>query len=741
MSAGIDFVDWVTDGFSARFRIASDGPVALVSFVASGALGLADGPHDPPALGLADGPDDPPALGLADGPDDPQPLVELTTVGHGRFPGGFRHVDSTIGARLRHVSHQRSGDGTDAWFRVVQADAATGLQVESVFRARAGVGAFQTWTEVSAERGEHVVDFVSSFATGAYLTDSGSTVDEFALTHADNDWAAESRWRIEPLRDIGLARIDREAQHHPPRSRAVVQNRGSWSTGEALPIGVLSAGSSGRASAGADPAGPQSYALVWQVEHNGPWLYELGETRRHAYVLCSGPTDQEHQWTAVVRPGQPLVSVPVSVGIASSVGRAFEVLTAQRRAFRHLRDADRALPLVFNDYMNTLMGDPTTEKLLPLIDAAADAGADLFCIDAGWYAEGHWWDTVGEWEEAASRFPTGLGFVIDHIRSRGMQAGLWLEPEVIGIHSPLASSLPSSAFVHHRGVRVAEHGRHLLDLRSPEARAHLDSVVDRLVGTLGVTFFKMDYNTMTGPWSGSLEHSRALLDWLDDVQERYPALLIENCASGAMRADFAMLSRLHMQSTSDQQDPVLYASIAAAAPAAMLPEQAGNWAYPAPSMSPDLFEFSLVNGVLGRMYLSGYLNEMSSSQRAVVASAIAAHRQVLEIVDTAVPVWPLGLPGWEDPWVALGLQAASGSGSSDLFLSVWALPGAGSSVSLPLPEFVGLAVSVTALFPTELGAWDVTWDAAAGVLHVANGGATPTARVLRVRPEGAGAGR
>jgi len=690
-------VDWVTPGFAARFRIASDGPVALVSFVPAGGA-------------------------LADGPTDPQPLVELTTVGHGRFPGGFRHVDSTIGTRLRHRSHHATEDGTDLWFRVLQEDAATGLQAESVFRAEAGVPAFQTWTEVRAERGEHVVDFVSSFASGAFLTDSGVTVDELSLLHADNDWAAESRWRTDPLRSIGLARIDREAQHHPPRSRAVVQNRGSWSTGEALPIGVLSA---------VPPVPSDGYALVWQVEHNGPWLYELGETRRNAYLLLSGPTDQEHQWTTVVAPDRPFVSVPVSVGIASSVGGAFEVLTAQRRTRRALRPVDATMPLVFNDYMNTLMGDPTTEKLLPLIDAAADAGADLFCIDAGWYAEGHWWDTVGAWEPAASRFPTGLEFVIGHIRSRGMQAGLWLEPEVIGIHSPLASSLPESAFVHHRGVRVAEHGRHLLDLRSPDARAHLDAVVDRLVGSLGVTFFKMDDNTMTGPFSGSLEHARALLDWLDDVQARYPALLIENCASGAMRADAAMLSRLHLQSTSDQQDPVLYASIAAAAPAAMLPEQAGNWAYPAASMASDLFTLSLVNGVLGRMYLSGYLSSMSGAQREVVGSAIAAHRQVLEIIDTALPVWPLGLPGWEDPWVALGLEVPDG----DVFLSVWALPGASAAVSLPLPGWAGRTAAVEPLFPTALGSWSASWEASTGVLHVDHGGVTPTARVFRVRRE------
>ena len=116
---------------------------------------------------------------------------------------------------------------------------------------------------------------------------------------------------------------------------------------------------------------------------------------------------------------------------------------------------------------------------------------------------------------------------------------------------------------------------------------------------------------------------------------------------------------------------------------------------------------------------------------------------VLEVVDTSVPVWPLGLPGWEDTWVALGLAVPDG----DLYLSVWSLPGASSAVSLPLPAFLGRSVTVEPLFPTELGAWDVSWDASAGVLHVDHGGATPTARVLRIRrepatrPEGADAGR
>ena len=87
---------------------------------------------------------------------------------------------------------------------------------------------------------------------------------------------------------------------------------------------------------------------------------------------------------------------------------AVAALTAYRRAIRRPHDDHRRLPVIFNDYMNTLMGDPTTERLLPLIDGRrARPGAEYFCIDAGWYAElgEGWWDTVGAWEPSGDPLP------------------------------------------------------------------------------------------------------------------------------------------------------------------------------------------------------------------------------------------------------------------------------------------------------------------------------------------------
>ena len=72
---------------------------------------------------------------------------------------------------------------------------------------------------------------------------------------------------------------------------------------------------------------------------------------------------------------------------------------------------------------------------------------------------------------------------------------------------------------------------------------------------------------------GLLGHQRAYLQWLDSVFARYPELIIENCSSGGLRMDYALLSRHSIQSTSDQEDYRRYATISANAPSALTPEQ------------------------------------------------------------------------------------------------------------------------------------------------------------------------
>jgi alpha-galactosidase len=344
-------------------------------------------------------------------------------------------------------------------------------------------------------------------------------------------------------------------------------------------------------------------------------------------------------------------TVPVSFTVADSLDQAFGQLTAHRRATRRDHPQNATLPVIFNDYMDTLEGDPTEAKLLPLIDAAALVGAEYFCIDAGWYDDtAGWWASVGDWVPSTVRFPRGLGFVLDHIRDRGLVPGLWLEPEVVGVTSAAASALPDSAFLQRSGVRIRERDRYLLDLRSRDARAHLDAAVDRLVAELGIGYLKLDYNVTPGTGTdldaasvgqGLLEHNRALLTWLDGVLDRHPDLVLENCGSGGLRSDFAMLSHLQLQSTSDQQDPLLYPMIAVGSLVHVLPEQAAHWAYPQATMSDELIAFTMCTGLAGRLYQAGLLDRMDADQLALVAAGVAVHKQTRQALARSVRAWSL----------------------------------------------------------------------------------------------------
>ena len=196
-----------------------------------------------------------------------------------------------------------------------------------------------------------------------------------------------------------------------------------------------------------------------------------------------------------------------------------------------------------------------------------------------------------------------------------MVPGLWLEPEVIGVRSP-HGQVPARRGVLPPRRRPRHRARPAPPGPAPPRRPRPPGqVVDRLVGEWGVGYLKLDYNIDPGsgtsahpgetPGAGLLGHNRAQLDWLDGVLDRHPQLVMENCASGGMRMDYAMLSRLQLQSTSDQQDLQLYAPIAASAPTAVTPEQGAVWAYPQPEDSLDEVAFTMANALLGRIHLSG----------------------------------------------------------------------------------------------------------------------------------------
>ncbi|MBD3942072.1 alpha-galactosidase [Microbacterium sp. NEAU-LLC] len=624
-------------------------------------------------------------------------LVDVFTATEQRARTSQAFIRSAVGERLRRVDHEMDA----ACLRIRQHDVTGGVEVVTTLRAF-GAGSAVQWTHTVRNLGPRPLTLTAVSSLVLELADRS----DVRVLWGESEWLAEGRWHDRRLAEV-LPGLALDAHGQDGRGRFARSSHGSWSSGEFLPTAAL-----------VREGGP---SLAWQLETSAGWSWELAQTHESVTLSASGPGDFEHQFAQRLDPGGAFTTIPVGLAVANGgMDAVIAALSGYRRALRHRRPIDDELPVIYNDYMNTLMGQPSTEALLPLIDAAADAGAELFCIDAGWFTDASdYWRAIGDWREAPTRFTGGLRAVIDAVHTRGMRSGLWLEPEIVGVESPVADLLPDEAFFRRFGERVVEDHRFHLDLRHPAARAHLDETVDRLVAEFGVGYFKLDYNINPGvgtedeaaaAGAGLLGHTRALRDWLLGVQERHPEVVFENCASGAMRADYALLSVAHLQSTSDQQDFRRYAPIAASAPANVLPEQAGNWAYPTETMTDAETAYTLVSGLAGRLMLSGFLPDLRPEQRELVTEAVAMYRGWRDRLTLAVPAWPLGLPGWDDDVVALALRAPE-----ETLVCVWSR-GDGGEIVVP-----GLTVLPRTTFPETAQDWTASASPAGLALGIPSG--------------------
>lgn len=610
-------------------------------------------------------------------------MIELQLSGEDRAEyHGRTHRASYPGLRLKYSKHQITDESVGKKLVIYLIDELTGIVVEQHYQLYSGLQTARCWSVITNMGTADVeIEYISSFAlTGIGKEGIQDRNDKLRLYVAHCGWQSEIQWRNYSLPDLGLVHYaDRGAK------RLAFSNTGSWSSAEVIPMAVLEDEENGT-------------TLYWQIEHNGSWHWEMTDQVDQLSLLISGPTEHDNHWWEKLAPGESFTSVPVAVGaVRGKFEQSIEQLTSYRRRIRRVNDDNELLRIIFNDYMNCLWGSPTTEKLLPLIDSAAEVGCEYFCIDAGWYAPGEWWDGVGQWLPSSERFPEGIKYVLDYIRSKGMIPGLWLEIEVMGINSPKLAETNDNWFFMRHGKRVKDRSRYQLDFRAPEVIAHANEVIRRLVEDYGVGYIKMDYNINAGigteshadsVGAGLLEHNRAYLQWLDSIFEKYPELVIENCSSGGMRMDYAMLSRYSIQSTSDQEDYVQYATIAAGAPAVLTPEQAAVWSYPLREGDDEEVIFNMINALLLRVHQSGHLAELSKPRLALVKEALDFYKGIRGFIKDATPFWPLGLPNQHSKWVSLGLQ-----GNGKHYIAIWRTAGEEEQVIIPLDKYV-LNISV-----------------------------------------------
>lgn len=232
---------------------------------------------------------------------------------------------------------------------------------------------------------------------------------------------------------------------------------------------------------------------------------------------------------------------------------------------RYLRDniirfpKNRVRPVHLNTWEGIYF-DHDPDYIMRMADEAASLGVERFIIDDGWFkGRNNDHGALGDWYLDERKYPNGLTPVIDHVKQRGMEFGIWVEPEMISPDSDLCRAHPDWVLAMPGYPQATGRHQWVLNLNIPDAFEFILERMSWLLGEHDIDYVKWDMNReLVQPG----HHGKAAADaqtrqfyrLLDTLGERFPQVEFESCSSGGGRIDYEVLKRCHRFWASDNND-------------------------------------------------------------------------------------------------------------------------------------------------------------------------------------------
>ena len=441
----------------------------------------------------------------------------------------------------------------------------------------------------------------------------------------------------------------------PPVTRELLDLSGRWGRERSpqrrgFTVGVhLREGRRGRTGADAatvlhagTPGFGFAHGEVWGV-HTG-WS---GNHTHYAERLSTG--EQMLGGGELLLPGEvvlargesyatPWLYATWGVGLDDASARVHEYL----RARPHHPTTPR--PVTFNAW-EAVYFDHSLDRLLRLVDVAAEAGAERFVLDDGWFGSRRD-DTsgLGDWVVSGEVWPNGLAPLADAVHARGMEFGLWFEPEMVNLDSDAARAHPEWVLSPRTHRPQQARGQHVLDLTNPEAFAHVLGQMRTVLADTRIDFIKWDFNRdlyeAVSPLTGRpAYHAQTLATYrlMGTVLAEHPGLEIESCAGGGGRIDLGIMEMAVRVWASDCIDPLERQQIEAGTALLLPPELMGSHVASTTSHTTGRtlgLTVRASTAMFGHMGVEWNLLEASAEERADLAAWIALHKELRHLLHT-----------------------------------------------------------------------------------------------------------
>ncbi len=303
-------------------------------------------------------------------------------------------------------------------------------------------------------------------------------------------------------------------------------------------------------------------------------------------------------------------------------------------------------PLVLNTW-EAVYFDHDAARLEKLVDTAASLGVERIVLDDGWF-EGRRNDRsgLGDWFVDDGVWPDGLGPFVKGVRDRGMQFGLWFEPEMINLDSRLAREHPDWILAPSEGVAAPSRNQYVLDIAHPDAWDYLLERLDSLVAEHAIDYIKWDHNrdlheavsrSPTGDRPAARAQVLALYSLMDELRRRHPALEIETCSGGGGRVDLGIIAHTDRVWASDCNDPVERVEIERWTGLLLPPELIGSHVGAARSHTTGRVtddSFRLITSLFAHAGIERDVSRADDEELAVLALWSALYKRVRGLVHT-----------------------------------------------------------------------------------------------------------
>ncbi len=317
----------------------------------------------------------------------------------------------------------------------------------------------------------------------------------------------------------------------------------------------------------------------------------------------------------IVKPNQKVISPKIHFGVSYGdddicINKFHGHI---RKSVKPQNNNEIKYPIEYNHTSYTFNMQIPKERFYQEVDIAAQTGAELFVVDAGWFGSSSlgWHQCRGDWNEH-ELLNGELINIFEYARTKNLMCGLWIEAEAINFESNLAKEHPEW-FIGAYGKRLQN-----LNLLIPEARSYVYKTIEDAIIKYNLDLYRIDGGLKepsenfngTDTEGTAWEYFEILNEVFDELRIKFPHVYFENCSGGGGRSDLAIMRRFDWMQATDNFAPVaqlrtIYGMTYSLAPEQLLSIYGAHMPHQADS------DFLARSGIFCRPEFSGVSDDIS----------------------------------------------------------------------------------------------------------------------------------